>query len=108
MKEQDVAWLAGWLEGEGYFGYNSSLFIRVKSIDLDTLEKAQALVGKGNIRVERRDNPKHSPTWEWGIFGKNARRVMLMVYPYMCRRRKDRIRDALDLTNGKECASIPT
>lgn len=100
MTDTEIAWLAGWLEGEGYFGYNNgSPFIRAKSVDYDTLLKVQATAGKGNIRVEHTDKEHHKDTWEWAVFGINAVNVMLAIRDYMGERRTSKIDRALSLTN---------
>lgn len=102
----NLAWLAGLLEGEGCFsvaGYSGTKRIypriTIHMTDLDVLEQAKALTGMGtihqrkprltNLLVQPR-NPKAS--WAWQVQRQeDAFALAAEVYPLMCSRRREQI-----------------
>jgi hypothetical protein len=96
-------WLAGLLEGEGYFGATDpgngrrlQLKVSLNMTDEDVVLRAAAIVN-GNAGVYRRDKGK--PNWsdQWTVqwTGADAERIMHKVLPLMGRRRAATIRTAL-------------
>jgi hypothetical protein len=74
MKSDDLAWIAGFLEGEGYFVTETSnrgyvrMRIGVTSTDLDVLEHLQRLVPKSCIQGPygpTRTSYGTKPHWKW-------------------------------------------
>jgi hypothetical protein len=90
LSRTDVAWLAGWLEGEGNF---SRGVVRVTSTDFDVLEKALRMTGIGNICAPSADpRGNRKPSWVWTVSRKaDARQLMELVWPHMGLRRKGQI-----------------
>lgn len=76
MKSDDLAWIAGFLEGEGYFLTETSergyirVLIGVTSTDLDVLEKLQHLVPEGSIcgpYTPAATSFGSKPHWKWRL-----------------------------------------
>jgi hypothetical protein len=106
MDDLETAWLAGFLEGEGYFAINYQpnaknprlLYerIAITSTDRDVLEHVKELIGSGGIvgplRVRK---STHTPTHQYMATGSFARNAMMKILPLMHKRRADRIRRVL-------------
>ena len=88
--EFDIAWVAGFLEGEGTFGYYTSTpRVTAPQVQKEPLEKLQALFG-GSITLRNNQN-----IWAWNVYGKTARELMNTMYPHMSTRRREQISQAL-------------
>lgn len=97
----DLAWLAGLLEGEGYFAINKdksnsgkiyySPRIELVMTDLDVIEKVANLTSR-KIRIQpAKDNKKES--YRITICGKFAIELMQSIKPYMGDRRSNKIEE---------------
>lgn len=92
----DIYWVAGLLEGEGYFGRNgSTIIVRCAMTDLDTIERLAAIIGVGQV-FEHGATKGHKPIWDWGIYSKNAAQWMMTLWPLMGTRRRQRISELLE------------
>ena len=96
----DIAWAAGFIEGEGCFKRTNlkqtklGQSITATQVHKPPLEKLQALFGGSlMLRNERREN--QSGIWVWAVSGKNARALMALLHPYMSPRRQEQIDNAL-------------
>lgn len=107
MKDHDLYWLAGLLEGEGCFsicgnkkGYKGVPALVLGMTDLDIVERAGRLLGKAPYRptqvfsAGRRVRDSH----RIHIYGKAAVSWMRRLYPLLGHRRQARIRELLELT----------
>lgn len=98
MKATDVAWLAGLLEGEGYFAPPTrgmwSPQIRILMTDRDVIERVAEFLGGANIRI-RRARGRRREAYGVMLHGRQAIGVMFTVYPFMGARRQERIREAV-------------
>lgn len=96
---EDVAWLAGILEGEGYFGLRragSSIYIQLSMVDGDVVERAQRIFGAGSIKT--RVLPSGKTCYTLSVLRQeDAKSWMERLLPYMGQRRAARIRDCLDI-----------
>src|SRR5215467_5577798 len=100
----DLHWVAGFLEGEAYFGRtvlnrdgSSTERITVRQNDRQTLDQLHDLLG-GNVRiVQHRTNKlaRQPFIWDWGIHGSRARGAMMTLYPLMSDKRKQQIKSSL-------------
>lgn len=69
--ENEAAWLAGLLEGEGSFitlqlpDGRERPIISLQMTDQDVVERAAQIVGIGKVRSASPKNPKHQDTWQW-------------------------------------------
>lgn len=108
MNEVDVAWAAGFLEGEGCFGWygdgtrrkakphlkrTANAVIAVCQNEREPLDRLQSIFGAGRINPKR--NPKRV-AWEWRCQGHAAIPVMKAVYSHMSKRRQQRIREVIE------------
>ncbi len=104
MTAEEIAWLAGFLEGEASFGaYNQTkgrpnLRVSVKTTDRDVIEKVANFM---DTKCYRRadDRPRHTDCWETSANGLKAENVMLTILPWMGERRAEKIRACLAMPN---------
>lgn len=103
MSETDVAWLAGWLEGEGYFGVapSGSPIIQVSCTDKDIVEKASKLMGSNGVKFQSRRKPHWKDVYKTHLHGQSAVNIMKLIRPYMGERRGAVIDTAIEYFNGK-------
>lgn len=96
----DLYWLAGLLEGEGWFGRNhyTTPTIKVSMTDLDVVQRVATLFGNA-VTVEKRPpdprHPKAKPAWSTTIYGHRAVEWMRVLQPLMGERRGARIAELL-------------
>lgn len=98
--ESDVAWVAGFLEGEGHFrrSYSSrdrhgTEQVSAGQVDREPLYKLQELFG-GGIHIKKRSKWGMNDIFYWQVTGERARVLMRAVEPLMSARRRDQIRRA--------------
>ena len=95
--EREFYWLAGLLEGEGYFGLRRQgrdLVIQVGSTDLDVIERANALLNATSIK--RRTLKSGKIFYTVTVCNqRHAERLMVMLRPIMSVRRAAAIDDCL-------------
>lgn len=96
MKKSDLTWLAGFLEGEGYFAIRSSVAgykswrVVASSTDEDVLRRAAALMG-GKARGPY-SRPGVKPNWRVDLQDRESVvRLIQKLRPYMGVRRRARI-----------------
>ena len=97
----DIAWLAGLLDGEGYFGYrNGCPSVQLQMTDLDVVEHAAAIMGahmhspKRNRGLTVKGTP-YKTVYSCRVHGSAAIGVMQTVYALMGIRRRARIDEIL-------------
>ena len=86
--QRDLAWAAGFLEGEGSFGWNSGGKIGAVQINQEPVQRMLALFG-GALRIYRQQ-PRR--IWEWYATGSRARGIAMTLYPWMSAKRQGQIR----------------
>lgn len=98
---RDLAWMAGFMEGEGHFcgitlggGGDRAVAVQVNKAPIDRIV---ALFG-GTAYLRKKDPPCHD-VWCWQVSGARARGLMMTLYPLMTPLRQSQIRVALK----KEC-----
>lgn len=97
MTPVEIAWLAGILEGEGYFAsHRGSPYIKVDMTDRDIIARIAALAGMA-VRGPRqpKGKPTYKPVWSCYISGHKAIGVMLTVYTHLGARRRAAVRGAV-------------
>jgi hypothetical protein len=95
MGDRDLFWLAGLLEGEGWFGTTHGKYpaIQVSMTDLDVVERAARLLEtKVSVQPTR---PNTKQAWTARIYGHRAAEWMRRLLPHMGERRGVRIRELL-------------
>lgn len=92
----DLAWAAGFLEGEGNFGVNNrklgssaSQVVRATQKNLEPLYKIQSILG-GVVKPLRKDG-----YGEWRTYGVRARGIMMTLYHFLSARKRSDIALAL-------------
>jgi hypothetical protein len=99
MKDIDVAWLAGLLEGEGCFTFNSSPFIALQMTDLDVMEKATKLMGCKLRPSKLKENRKQ--VYRTSLHAAKALELMRLILPFMGLRRSEKIREVMALAAAR-------
>lgn len=104
-KREQTIWLAGILEGEGWFtirhpqGGRSRITVGIKMTDADVVQRAACLMG-GNAKArEDSRSAKFNTCWECTVSGAKAEAVMKAILPFMGARRRAKIQEALDTPN---------
>ncbi len=95
---KDIAWAAGFLEGEGSFAGDlkkrDSPSIQATQCQKEPLERLQRLFG-GTIYPEQTRSPKHKPRSVWFLGSVRAIEVMMTIYVLMSPWRQTRIRSVI-------------
>lgn len=95
MDEISLAWLAGLLEGEGYFALSQgNPVIRVNMTDRDVIERVADLMGGsvlGPYGEGRGGNPNARPYFTTSATGERALSLMSDLKPYLFQRRLEQI-----------------
>lgn len=85
----DIAWAAGFLEGEGNFRTptpgSPSANAHATQKDPESLRRLLALFGGSIGPHGQRD------IWRWNVYGRNAIVCLEAIYPYMTERRRTQI-----------------
>lgn len=98
---KDLHWLAGILEGEGYFTCSpTSQLVGCEMTDKDILQKIQTFFG-GTIDPKPRKRNNGKPIYRWRAYGTRARGIMLTLYSLLGVRRQKQIKLAMNLVGGK-------
>jgi hypothetical protein len=107
---QDLAWAAGFMEGEGtftrYLSHDKYPSVRISASqkNKEPLEKLQKFFG-GNILPKKckkiwwekqRRYIYSSESWTWRIYGVMARNTTKLMYPWLSERRKNQAKEVLD------------
>lgn len=105
MKQDDLLWLAGLLEGEGSFmkgcpSKPNSPIISCKMIDEDIIYRVANLFGVSYCkRLISKKNPKWKDIYMTQLRGMRAMSIMKQLKPLMGKRRQQQIQNALDSFN---------
>ena len=84
----DIAWLAGFLEGEDTFYFPRTACVDVGQVQRWPLDKCVRLVGGKICVVQKRIH-------HWRLTGPRAVGVLMMVYPFLSPDRQVQIRNVL-------------
>lgn len=101
MTSEEVAWVAGVLEGEGCFDYNRTPKyprVRLEMADGDVVERVHALVGCGRISEPTSRNPgRWRATKLLVINGRdNVEPLLVAIRPWLGERRGAKVDELLD------------
>lgn len=103
MTEQEWAWLAGIIEGEGCISFAgvNSVRLTVNMTDLDILQRCRALTNCGHIGLGKDRGPRRKPLHRWSVGHQNQiRKILPTIWPWMGKRRSARIGVALTRLAG--------
>lgn len=95
---RDLAWAAGFLEGEGTFSSQGSPRVSAAQVQREPLERLEAMFG-GRIvsRVIANSFKPESPIWVWTLRTQRSAEVMMTLWTFMSPRRRGQIEQALDV-----------
>lgn len=104
MQHDDLMWLAGLLEGEGWFGTtgaqntkNRYAAVNVSMTDHDVVQRVAAILQcPCNGPYSPASRPQNKPYWSAKVTGKRAVEIMQIVLPYMGMRRSTKIKEVLE------------
>lgn len=103
MQRDELMWLAGLLEGEGYFGATGArgcdkryAVVNLSMTDEDVVRRAAKLMESSvNGPYQPRTRPHVRPHWVAKLTGRRAVALLHELLPHMGVRRADRIRSVL-------------
>jgi len=84
----DLRWLAGYMDGEAYFGVNANrgIVISIANTHKPSLDYIQSALG-GAVYAHNKTKTSLKPHWRpqyrWQILGKRAAEVSQLVLPYL-------------------------
>ena len=93
---QDIAWAAGFLEGEGSFqrkGGGISMSVNAVQVNKEPVQRMVELFG-GSLNMYRRKLPS-ADIWRWEASGARARGIAMTVYPFLSGKRQAQVLSAL-------------
>lgn len=94
---RDLAWAAGFLEGEGYFGGRNAV-VSCAQVQRWPLEELYRICG-GTISgpTQRQSaNKKSSPIYLWSASGRSGAGIMMTLFTLMSPKRKEQIKTTLE------------
>jgi hypothetical protein len=91
FSDLDMAWAAGFLEGEGAF--TSPHRVDARQVDREPLDRLLGMFG-GRICVVKATE-RWNTCHHWYTSGSRARGIMMTLYPLLSARRQEQIRKAL-------------
>jgi hypothetical protein len=91
----DIAWLAGLIEGEGSFQWNSSPTIQMSMTDKDVMERVAILCDYPIRTYKPRGKSTYKAVWSIRIAGARAAAWMMTLYAFMGIRRRAKIAELL-------------
>ena len=89
---EELAWAAGFFDGEGCFSWRKTrdprgkVLVTITQVDPEVLEKFKAAVGVGNVLGpynRRPDDLGQRPYWLYRVQGRGATKVALDMWPWL-------------------------
>lgn len=102
LEQIDIAWLAGLLEGEGYFCILSPHGVPTPRIVLSMTDKdvVEHVAGFFQRKVNGRPLPSGKIDYKTSVTGPDALTLMRKLLPWMHGRRSRKIREILEFFNA--------
>lgn len=97
MTESEIAWAAGFFEGEGCMSFRNTncVTLLIGSTDLDALEKMQSICG-GSIYGGKMKPKSTKPIWTWQLSKtEEVHAVLVALEPWFCSRRAEKARESI-------------
>lgn len=92
--EVDIAWAAGFLEGEGsFYSGRGSQYVSATQVNAEPLGKMKRLFGGSVYLRGARGNSQEY--FLWRVSGSKARGLMFKLFPLLSEKRQGQIRKAL-------------
>ncbi len=93
-----MAWAAGFVAGEGSFGYHAPkgqaamLQLTVCQVRREPLDRLAGVAGSGVVNGPyARTSPKHSPIHQWRLYGETACAFAERLRPYLSAPKREQI-----------------
>lgn len=85
MKETDLAWAAGIIDGEGciYISKAHQLYLRVTMTDYPTVARLHTLFDVGTLHTETKPTKNSRIIYGWTCAAKDTGTVLLLIRPYL-------------------------
>lgn len=97
----ELAWAAGLLEGEGCFTLNGpskrTPMVGLNMTDRDVVEKFAQIFKLPQTIYTYQYGANRKPVHQLRIIGKRAVGLMLTLFSFLCRRRRERIKEVLKI-----------
>jgi hypothetical protein len=90
----DIAWAAGFLEGEGSFTYHGSAVVTAAQVQKEPIDRLVTLFG-GRMWLRQTRGFSLKPIWVWQPPSRRAVEIMLTVYTLMSPKRQSEIEFAV-------------
>ena len=99
----DIAWAAGFIEGEGSFGHVTTACVRAAQVQREPLERLQRIFGgEIKLRVRKGKEAHQSPIYHWYLYGSKAAGAIMTMLCLLSPKRLEQAVKALDVwKNGK-------
>jgi len=94
----DIAWAAGFLEGEGYFQNpktNGGPKVTACQVNPEPLERLQSIFGGKIHRITKPARTTQQPITVWTAHGTRGAEVIFTVFPFLSQRRRSQAASAL-------------
>lgn len=106
LTTKDIAWAAGFMEGEGSFYYDaagraSSLTVRAAQVQREPLERLQRMFGGTIGHYENGKGRKAQWIHQWYVHGKRAAEVIMTLLALLSPRRFEQAVKALEVWKAK-------
>ena len=100
----DLYWAAGFLEGEGWFGWSKQgkgkPVITCSQVQREPLDRLMRIFGSNIYERKAQTLAKHplgkGPMWCWQTSGRKAAAIMMTLYSLMSPKRQTQIIESLD------------
>jgi hypothetical protein len=97
MEEREIAWAAGFFDGEGHIHFRRASHhfkMELGQADLRPLERFLAVVGRGKIAFRPKSTGRDY--WVWGLYGaENVQQVFALLYPHLSAPKREQGDDAI-------------
>lgn len=95
MSETEIAWLAGFFDGEGHVSVRTQLSQRATGVKIQVTNTNRALVdrvaeltGVGYITTRPRQSSRCRTTYDWQTTGGNAKEILAALLPWLIEKRE--------------------
>lgn len=103
-----VHYVAGLLDGEGYFGYAQTPQIQVTSTDYDILDRCRLMMNIDQVIRHQSMILGCKQRYNLNICGNVAIQWMMTIYPLLCKRRQERIREVIQRWKDVKVSKLDT
>lgn len=98
--EIELAWIAGFFDGEGYVGVEknqTTLAIQIAQVRREPLDRILRIVNLGRVQGPyNRTNPKWKPIYVFNIRGSDSYKFMALIFPYLSLPKQEQYANALE------------